>query len=86
MDTLADRIDALNGRMERIEEMLQMLVERQTVKHWYTTAEAANLLGKSEYNEVTDQLGVSTKLIETQSSRNTTRSKAGADIRARIGR
>jgi excisionase family DNA binding protein len=36
-------------RLERIEATLSMLVERETVKDWYTTAEAARLLGKAEF-------------------------------------
>ena len=36
-------------RLDRIEAMLAVLVERQTVREWYTTAEAASLLGKAEF-------------------------------------
>lgn len=36
-------------RLERIEQMLATLVQQQTIKDWYTTGEAAEILGKSEY-------------------------------------
>jgi len=36
-------------RLERIEAMLAVLVERQTVREWYTTEQAAQLLGKTEF-------------------------------------
>jgi len=35
--------------LQRIEEMLAELIDRQQVKEWYTTAEVAKLLGKSEF-------------------------------------
>ena len=34
---------------DRIESLLITLLERQRVQQWYTTAEAAKLLGKSEF-------------------------------------
>jgi hypothetical protein len=36
-------------RLERIERMLATLVERETVKEWYSTAEVGRLLGRAEY-------------------------------------
>ena len=36
-------------RLDRIEELLQLLVQQKTVKDWYTTAEAAEILGKAEW-------------------------------------
>lgn len=42
-------MEGIEDRLSRIERMLAMLVERQTVKDWYTTAEVGEILGKSEY-------------------------------------
>ncbi|HEY7326452.1 MAG TPA: helix-turn-helix domain-containing protein [Gemmataceae bacterium] len=36
-------------RLERIEAMLSALVERQTVRDWYSTEQFAQLVGKSEF-------------------------------------
>jgi DNA-directed RNA polymerase specialized sigma24 family protein len=36
-------------RLDRIETALQTLITQRTVKDYYTTAEAAELLGKSEF-------------------------------------
>jgi hypothetical protein len=36
-------------RLAKIELMVQLLVERQTIKEWYSTAEVAKLLGKAEF-------------------------------------
>ena len=36
-------------RLDRIETALDVLVERQTLKDWYSTSEIAKLLGKAEY-------------------------------------
>ena len=36
-------------RLERMESLLFALVERQTVKDWYSTAEFAKLAGKAEF-------------------------------------
>ena len=44
-----DQIEILAGRLERIEAALQILVERQTIKDWYTTEELAKILGKAEF-------------------------------------
>lgn len=39
----------IDERLDRIEELLRLLVEEKTVKEWYTTAEAAKILGKAEW-------------------------------------
>jgi len=39
----------LEERLERIESMLVVLVERQQVREWYTVEELARLLGKAEF-------------------------------------
>ena len=39
----------LLARLTRIETALQLLVREKTVKEWYSTAEVAALLGKSDY-------------------------------------
>jgi len=36
-------------RLERLEGMLSSLVEQQTVRDWYTTEQAAQMLGKAEF-------------------------------------
>ena len=35
--------------LRNIEAMLTILLERQTVREWYTTEQAARLLGRAEY-------------------------------------
>lgn len=39
----------LDSRLDRLEGMLQALVERQTVKEWYSTDEVAQILGKDRF-------------------------------------
>lgn len=39
----------LLSRLERIEGLLTLLIERQQVREWYSPREAAKILGKSEY-------------------------------------
>jgi hypothetical protein len=39
----------LLGRLDRIELILQALIQQQTVKDYYTTAEVAQILGKAEF-------------------------------------
>jgi hypothetical protein len=39
----------LSARLDRIEQTLAVLVERQTVKDWYTTEEFSRLVGKAEF-------------------------------------
>jgi hypothetical protein len=36
-------------RLDRIEELLRALIQRETVKEWYSTAEVAQILGKAEF-------------------------------------
>jgi hypothetical protein len=36
-------------RLERIESILNQLLIQETVKEWYSTAEAAKILGKAEF-------------------------------------
>jgi hypothetical protein len=40
---------SLEERLEKIESMLVLLVQRQTVKEWYSTDEFAQLVGKAEF-------------------------------------
>lgn len=42
-------MDALDERLRRIEQMLAVLVERETVRDWYTTEETARILGRAEF-------------------------------------
>ncbi len=44
-----DQIEVLVGKLDRIEATLQMLVDRQATKDWYTTEEIARVLGKAEF-------------------------------------
>jgi hypothetical protein len=39
----------IEERLEKIETMLVVLVERQMVKEWYSVEELAQLLGKAEF-------------------------------------
>ncbi len=39
----------LDERLEKIESMLGVLVERQAVRDWYTTLEFARTVGKAEF-------------------------------------
>ena len=41
--------DDVGERLQRIEQMLQLLIQQRTVKDWYTTEEAAKILGKAEF-------------------------------------
>lgn len=36
-------------RLDKIESLLERLVQQRTVKDWYTIAEAAEILGKAEF-------------------------------------
>ena len=36
-------------RLDRIELMLQAIIEQRAIKDWYTTAEVAKVLGKAEF-------------------------------------
>ena len=46
---IMEQLQSVLDRLERIESSLTVLIERQTVKDWYTTAEIAKILGKSEF-------------------------------------
>lgn len=39
----------IEERLERIESLLALLVERQQVREWYTTQEFARAIGKAEF-------------------------------------
>ncbi len=39
----------LEERLEKVEAMLAVLVDRQTVREWYTTHEFAKIVGKAEF-------------------------------------
>src|SRR5882757_6898815 len=41
--------DNVSERLQRIEHMLELLVQQRTVKEWYTTAEVAKILCKAEF-------------------------------------
>lgn len=41
--------ELLTQRLDRLELLLSSLVERQTVKDFYTTAEVADIVGRAEY-------------------------------------
>jgi hypothetical protein len=40
---------SVEERLEKIESMLVVLVERQQVREWYTTGQVAQFLGKAEF-------------------------------------
>ena len=42
-------MSTIEERLDRIEEALRVLVEHRTVKEWYSTSEAAKILGKAEW-------------------------------------
>lgn len=39
----------LEDRLEKIEQLLTALVERETTREWYTTDQFAHLVGKAEF-------------------------------------
>ncbi len=39
----------IDERLDRIEELLQLLLQQKTVKDWYTTAEIAEILSCAEW-------------------------------------
>ena len=43
-----DQIEIVE-RLDRIEAALAVLIEQRTMKDWYTTEEAAKILGKAEF-------------------------------------
>ncbi len=40
---------SVEERLEKIESMLGVLIERQQVREWYTTEEVAEILGKAKF-------------------------------------
>jgi len=46
---LVELLGRLDGRLAKVEGVLDQLVRQQAVKAWYTTAEAAEALGKAEF-------------------------------------
>jgi hypothetical protein len=42
-------IETIDTRLTNIESALKQLLERQTVKDWYTTEEFARIVGKAEF-------------------------------------
>jgi hypothetical protein len=40
---------SIDDRLDRIEALLGALVERETVRDWYTTEQFARLVGKAEF-------------------------------------
>ena len=40
---------SVEERLEKLEALLTLLVERQQVREWYTTQEFANAVGKAEF-------------------------------------
>jgi hypothetical protein len=42
-------IRSLHERLDRIESVLAALVERETIKEWYSTDEFARLVGKADF-------------------------------------
>ena len=41
--------EQLLGRLNRIESLLEELLQQQTIKEWYTTAEVADIVGRAEF-------------------------------------
>lgn len=46
---MSEAIAEIAERLDRIEAVLQSLVQERAIKDWYSTAEVAELLGKAEY-------------------------------------
>jgi hypothetical protein len=44
-----ESIGSIDDRLGRIEALLGVLVERQTVKEWYSVDEIASLVGKASF-------------------------------------
>lgn len=42
-------MSTIDERLDRIERMLAALVDRETIKDWYSTDEFARLVGKAEF-------------------------------------
>src|SRR5437868_3622153 len=45
----ADELSTVLERLERIEAALGLLLERETVKEWYSAEELAKILGRAEF-------------------------------------
>jgi hypothetical protein len=41
--------DEVSIRLRQIELMLRLLVDKHTIKEWYSTAEVAKILGKADF-------------------------------------
>jgi hypothetical protein len=41
--------EELKGRLDRLEDMLARLMDRETAKDWYSTDEFARIVGKAEF-------------------------------------
>jgi excisionase family DNA binding protein len=48
-DNLSERIEEILAKLRAIEAGLELLQEERTSKEWYTTAEIASVLNRSEY-------------------------------------
>jgi hypothetical protein len=46
---VAAHLQAMDGRLQRLEALLDRLVQQRVIKDWYSTAEVAQLLGKAEF-------------------------------------
>src|SRR5262249_32936636 len=44
-----DQLTVISDKLDHLSAMVASLLERQRVQEWYTTAEAAALLGKAEF-------------------------------------
>jgi transposase len=42
-------LEELSAQLERMETLLRSLVDRETVKEWYSVEEVARLVGKAEF-------------------------------------
>jgi excisionase family DNA binding protein len=42
-------IDSMNDKLDRLTEIVEELIRQKSVKDWYTTAEVAEILRKSDY-------------------------------------
>ena len=49
MDGLTEKMDQLSERLAAVENALWTLIDQKMVKDWYTTAEVAKILGRSEF-------------------------------------
>jgi Helix-turn-helix domain len=47
--SLAERLDVLNQRLDRMDVALDLLVQQRTAKEFYTTTEVAKLLGRAAF-------------------------------------